>query len=333
MGFDASNHTAGGTAVSGPEAALASLHYAYPITVFTYYIVTTLIAATTLQEEGPQNKHIRRGLVLFFAWFAVLSYVAQFLLLLVHSFLAWQFLGEQHTVISLLSSILVFGVLTGNLAESETPIWHPYLGAFGLALLFDPAIQTLTYFTNQTPGLPVWSIIETCIVAARCLCFILTLSLYAIASRSAAQEAGTDAEQQSLLDPEGDPNGEAPGSSSEASTNNYGSTTSKPSAGVETSTNGGTASQGQKPESSWERRNREGQERIAAQLKENGNWFSYTRRFMVRSPHALVFSDRLFFLLTTFGTRYFSRIYGRCATDPFRSGLFLSGFVCWPRMR
>ncbi len=266
----------------GTEVALASLHFVFPIVVFVYYIVTTLIAVTTLQDKAPQNKHVRRRVITALLFLIVTSYFGQFLALMIHSIIEWKFLGEQDTIISLLSCILVFGVEFGGLAESENPVWHPYIGSFVLALLFDPAIQTLSYLARSPGGFPLFELIDTGIAAARFLFFLLAIIIYLTAPRSAKVETGTDAERQGLLKPDEQADGEGTHDSEQSTGDGYGSTSSSETAteNDDDATQKSTT-QPKKPESAWERRDREAGEKMAKKLKENGNWFSYTKRFLV----------------------------------------------------
>ncbi len=184
----------------------------------------------------------------------------------------------------------MYGVESGNLAESESPIWHPCLGSFGLGLLFDASIQGSAYAAARpTDGIPLWPVMETSVVGVRDLCFVLTLVLYTVAARTAKLEGGTDAERQSLLSPSEEESQEASGSSRighRIATVQHPSQQPGQKRTRLAGSGNASSSQPKKPESAWERRNREAQEKMAERLKENGNWFSYTGRFLVRSTAA-----------------------------------------------
>jgi hypothetical protein len=269
---------------SGP-AILASLHYAYPTTVFIYYLVSSMVAVCTLQTRSSDQSHGRQSIIKWFFLLSVLTYLVQLLALMAQGVAHDRFPLEQDLTIGLLSCILVFGVEFAGLADSPNPVWYPFVGSLGIALVIEPIIEGLSAISRPSGPLGFIEFFDISIVGVRYLAFISALVLYCEGAWNAKKEKGTDAERQSLLksvengevaDGHKDPTdqaGEVPqqdgyGTASEASDEDESADTTK-------------TSSTERVESPWERREREAREQMEKRLKEKGNWFTYARSFMV----------------------------------------------------
>ncbi|KAK0734926.1 hypothetical protein B0T26DRAFT_87427 [Lasiosphaeria miniovina] len=306
MAYQASNHRM--------EPALTSLHYAYPITVFVYYIVSTAIAVLTLQTRSTDEAHGRRRTIIWLLTFVILTFFAQLLNMMVLSFCRHEVPSEQDTIINLLSCILVFGVELAGLTDSLKPVWHPYIGSFGLALVFEPIIETLSLL-GRSPERPTYAeFFDISAVATRYIALLLALAFYAEGLWTARQENSTDSERQSLLKPNGHPNGDASetadGQSDGQQHEGYGSTTSDSatsdsetanSAASDSATSDSASDDGEttktdtkagKAESPWERRERQANEQMEKRLKEKGNWITYAKSFLVFVPYIWPVNNR-----------------------------------------
>jgi len=261
---------------SGP--ALTSFHYAFPITVFVYYIVTSAIAVCTLQTKSSEEAHGRQRLIQWLLLFAVLSYLAQLVGLLAEAIIKHTFPLEQDMIICLLSCILVFGVEFAGLTDTPNPVWHPIVGSMTLALVFEPIIAGLS-LTDRLPGpLTSMEIFEVSTSALRYLAFALSILFYFEVAGSTKKEEGTDSERQSLLQ-SAEENGQKADQANGERPNGYGAATDADS-NATTDANQTTAST-ETAESPWEKRQREAREQMEKRLKEKGNWFTYAKSFLV----------------------------------------------------
>ncbi|KAM7206937.1 hypothetical protein V8F33_000036 [Rhypophila sp. PSN 637] len=265
-----------------PSSVLEILRYAYPITIFVYYIVCTVASIVTLQTMAPKETRIRRHLIMYLMSFNIFAYLAQVSTLIFDSLVRQKLAADQDSVVGLLSSILVFGMELALLSDTDKPVWYPLTGSFALAVVFEAAIGGLYLTTlSQEEVLTTAWFVEVSLIAARLLA-------YAVAFFSSIENFGrwrkekaTDAERQSLLkadDPEEQANGE--GEDGYGSTSDSSSTSSQATAVSNTQ----TASK-PKFESFWQKADRIAAERKEKALKENGSWFAYVKRFMIFFPY------------------------------------------------
>ena len=253
------------------ETLLVSLNYAYPTTVFLFFIIASSISICTLQTATDKKPHPRRGLIQSLMLVGVFSYLAQFAAIVAPSIFARQWLGQQDAIISALSCILVFGIQLAILSDSEKPVWYPFIGPYVLGLVFEPALQAAAAVDRRSRGWGYFDIVEVSIVATRYVAIIGIVACYFVwCSRDV--ECGSDAEQQPLLQKNG-----GQSTTSEDAENsddsNYGSTSGESTNASQTST--------ENAESPWEKRQREAREQMEKRLKEHGNWLTYAKSFAV----------------------------------------------------
>lgn len=279
-------NAADGTAGLSLRHVLASLHYAYPTAVFVYYMVTSTIAVCTLQTRSSEQAHPRRRAITWLLMFVILSYFAQLVILGVQGAVRHMFpVAEQDIVIGLMSCALVFGVVFAGLSEAPNPVWYPYMGTFGIALVAEPVIGTLNMMVRAGGSPSFTDIFDISTVAARYLAVILALAFYFEGSYSARKEKGTDAERQSLLKT----NGHADNHSNGDQPNGYGATSDASTDGNQSSETDGSTDSNQSSdtdddENPYERRQRQASEQMEKRLKEKGNWVTYAKSFMVSEP-------------------------------------------------
>lgn len=282
-------NAADGTAGLPLRHVLASLHYAYPTAVFVYYMVTSTIAVCTLQTRSSEQAHPRRRAITWLLMFVILSYFAQLVTLGIQGAVRHMFpVAEQDIVIGLMSCALVFGVVFAGLSEAPNPVWYPYMGTFGIALVAEPVIGALSIMVRAGESPSFTDIFDISTVAARYLAVILVLAFYFEGSCSARKEKGTDAERQSLLKT----NGHADSHSNGDQPNGYGatsdaSTDGNQSSDTDGSTDGNQSSDTDDDENPYERRQRQASEQMEKRLKEKGNWVTYAKSFMVSEPAML----------------------------------------------
>ncbi|KAK3335358.1 hypothetical protein B0T19DRAFT_447035 [Cercophora scortea] len=266
---------------------LLTLHYAYPITIFLYYIASSGVAICTLQTKSAEESHGRRRTIIWLLMFAILTYLAQLLNLVVRSAIRHEFPSEQDTIIGLLSCILVFGVEFAGLSESEKPVWYPFTGSFTLALVFEAIMETLSFMARSSEPLTVAEFLDLSAAATRYLAFLLALAAYLEGVYRSRQEKSSDAERQGLLKKASDLAATAASgdqADGEEGQNSYGATTDD-STTSEESTDDTQKSTTETLESPWERRQRQASEKMEKRLREKGNWITYAKSFMVFFPY------------------------------------------------
>ncbi|KXX82234.1 Heavy metal tolerance protein [Madurella mycetomatis] len=270
-------------AVTPPlRQVLASLHYAYPTAIFLYYMVTSTIAVCTLQTKSSEQSHPRRRAISWLLMFIILTYFTQLLTLVARGIIQHVFPpADQDVIIGLLSCTLVFGVVFAGLSETSSPVWHPYVGSLGLALVFEPAIQALAFAVRPAESLVYTDLVDISTASARYLAVILAVAFYLEGKCNWQRGKCTDSERQSLLKTNGNAghhDTDSEDSSDGGQQNGYGATS-------DVSTDASQSSDTDGDESPWERRERQASEQMEKRLKEKGNWVTYAKSFMVFFPY------------------------------------------------
>jgi hypothetical protein len=259
---------------------LASLHYAYPTTVFAYYMVTSTVAICTLQTRSSEDAHPRRRPITWLLVSVILTYFAQLLALCIQGAVQHVFpFAEQDTIIGLMSCALAFGVIFAGLSEAANPVWYPYIGSFGIAFVFEPIMGALTLMTRPAGPPKFIDLFNLLALAVRFLAVILAVVFYLEGNRHAREEKGTDSERQSLLKTNGHASHDSDSDESNGTQQNgYGATSDGSTDSNQSS------SDTDDDENPYERRQREASEQMEKRLKEKGNWVTYAKSFRVRHP-------------------------------------------------
>ncbi|RKU41178.1 hypothetical protein DL546_004595 [Coniochaeta pulveracea] len=262
------------SASSQEHLALVILHYAFPVVVFTYYMISSAVAFCTLQAASTETRSARTRLLQWLLFSVVITYLAH-LLVFVSEFLVTRAIElPQDTIIGLLSCILVYGVVYIGSVRANISTWYPYIGPIWLALLAEPVIAGLTILTRPT-GTPVsFQLGHVFTVAARYAILVVIVSIYHGIPCLGRPMRASEAERQPLLQKEAGVQRE--GNSAGGGTSGHGSVSEDSS---DHSQIGDTA------ESSHERRDREAEERMKQRLKEHGNWLAYAKSFMIFFPY------------------------------------------------
>ncbi len=316
------------TAQTGPvDMALISLHYAYPVVVFGYFVVSSAIAVLTLSDK---KKHPRRRPLLVLMLLTVLSYIAQIITITIPYLFGEEWLGQQDAVISLLSCILAFGLQLVLLSDGEEVAWYPFIGPYLIALGFEPALEIVALFSRDGTPLSGPELAQLIVIAFRFLAIGLVVATYFSWRNIQDPKDATDSERQPLIpkNPDGTPAQNTEEESSQPSSS-YGSTMTTVTDNADDSStddsngsdsesssestkkkrskskNGkakdGKSKDGKFKESEntnelpWERRERKRREEMEKRLKENGNWFDYAKRFLVSCAFSLILSRCVIF--------------------------------------
>ncbi|KAK8082896.1 Heavy metal tolerance protein [Apiospora saccharicola] len=257
------------------DRLLASIHYIYPTVVFTYFAITSAVAACTLQTTSdlPNPQHRRpRSIVGLLLLFNVL-YLVQLVAEVVEAIIQQQW-PAPHAVVGLLSCMLVFGIQQTTLGSGASGIvWFPFYGSWLIALVAEPAIAAITILSTvhkpDHSSIHLW--VNVAIAAARYLVLALTAIVYFV-WRARPEETNKDDESNPLLPKSGDRSSEGNCSGDSGyGTNSEGNTeaTNSPSDG----------------ESPWERQEREAREKVEKRLKSEGSWVAYAKGFLVFFPY------------------------------------------------
>lgn len=252
------------------ELLFKILCYAYPTSVSIYYFVCYAIAACTLRTSASKDEHPRRSLITSLMAITVLTYCSQILLILIS-----QCPAREDTIVGLLSCVLVFGLELAVLHDTETPLWHPYIGSFAIGLAFDPLLEALSLHLCGRGTTRPFRFIEISLVATRLACVILILTIYLTCCKGSAQGLGSDSERQSLL---------RKGSSEDTLVTDYGTTDAAEDDSTKTSNKA--------PECEWERRQRIAKEQRDKRLKETGSWWTYAMGFKLFLPYVWPVNNR-----------------------------------------
>lgn len=252
------------------ELLFKILCYAYPTSVSIYYFVCYAIAACTLRTSASKDEHPRRSLITSLMVITVLTYFSHILLILIS-----QCPAREDTIVGLLSCVLVFGLELAVLHDTETPLWHPYIGSFAIGLVFDPLLEALSLHLCGRGPTRSFRFIEISLVATRLACVILILTIYLTCYKGSAHGLGSDSERQSLL---------RKGSSEDTLITDYGTTDAAEDDSIKTSNKA--------PECEWERRQRIAKEQRDKRLKETGSWWTYAMGFKLFLPYVWPVNNR-----------------------------------------
>jgi hypothetical protein len=202
----------------------------------------------------------------------VATFVAQLSAVVADSIRQKQWLGPEDLVVQLLACTMIFSLHIGSLSQEEYPVWYPYYGSWIMALVFDLALVALAIAFPDGRLRSPYALVGIVSMALRSAVFIGLAGLYLFQRDSAGQPSKSeDEESQPLLQ---DANGRADSTEHENQNGGYGCMTTE---AAKKAKKAKTAAD----ENPYERRQREARENIEKRLKEDGNWFTYIKRFTV----------------------------------------------------
>lgn len=259
--------------------ALVGLQYLYPVITFTYYMIASGVSVCTLEtlraSIEPKNQRIPRHTIVTLLVLIVATYAAQLTTVVILSLLGKRWLGREDVVVGWLSCFMVYGVQSALLAKSEHPVWYPLFGSWILAILCESTLAVLHFSrgTDYLSGLP--SMVHFGLCVSRASLLFLLAGIYFSRRDRADHVESLDEERQSLLDSSGgarpsELSGNGTATTGQTQNQDYGSTQGSDA-----------ATKKRQNELPYERREREGRERLEKRLQEEGNWFTYIRKFLV----------------------------------------------------
>lgn len=254
-----------------PSAAVPLLYYAYPAAVFLVFLGSSLASACTLQrfKDDPDAQTQRSGRRLVLGVFGTffLTYLAQLGTLISCSVADGRWPPADYLVVGILSCVLVFGIQLSWLLDPSRSIGFPFYGSWLLAFAFEALITVFSAVKVDSPLHARYEIAETSLAAARCVLLLLLGAACWRPFGASETPPVSDEERQSLLPKAGDTAATQAGSEA-----GYGATSDS------------EQSSGNAAEYNWERREREARQAMEKRLKEGGNWFEYSKGFMVSCP-------------------------------------------------
>ncbi|KAI2462942.1 hypothetical protein F4781DRAFT_156709 [Annulohypoxylon bovei var. microspora] len=264
----------------------SALHYVYPLVVFIYFAVTSAIAICTLQtSDSTKSTHARRRVIYYLLLCFVVTFVAQVILKVVEIVL-WGRWPPQDAIIGLLSCILIFGIEQNSLGNDSGTVWYPFYGSWIIAFVFEPVNAALLFIAAQNPIIATPIIfdnsslflhIDASIVIVRCVLASSALLAYFL-WRESETDVDEDEERAPLIPkPDQRSNGTDTSADSGYGTNSDVTNTE--------ATNTETANSPRDVESPWERQQRISREKIEKRLKNEGNWISYAKGFLIFFPY------------------------------------------------
>jgi lysylphosphatidylglycerol synthetase-like protein (DUF2156 family) len=247
------------------DKALQALHYAYPIVIFSYYSISSILGLVAVQRRHGQSKKVDLPV---FAHRAALSclvlllvtYFAQVTSVIIQLAQSHRWLENEHLVVSCLSCILVYGIQISQFSDDLARLWTSFYGSWLLALPFEVLITALGISQEGTPHL-ISAIFLPAIAYLRCGIVALLVGSPCLIPLFRKSSANNDEERQSLLA------ADALGQPSTSPT--YGSTSQQEDDDSDTE------------EHRWERSVRLAKEAMEKRLQDEGGWFQYAMGFKV----------------------------------------------------
>ncbi|EPS41356.1 hypothetical protein H072_4750 [Dactylellina haptotyla CBS 200.50] len=140
------------------SAAVQSIHYAYPIITFAYYVGSSMLTVVTFKSlrkaKHPKTQN-RKKLVLGLAGGVILTYILQGVHILFRSFRQTRWGLTTHENVYVLSSILIWTVLQVSILDSTYVIWYPYSGCWYISIGFELLILFLTDLRRSHTPRPI----------------------------------------------------------------------------------------------------------------------------------------------------------------------------------
>jgi hypothetical protein len=228
----------------------------------------------------------------------------------------------------LIASAIIFGIQGLALTDSKFPVWYPYYGTWFAGIVVEIALFILLCITRSP--VDAFDYITIVIRVLRIGAFILLPALYFGFRNDKKQYDNSDAERQSLLRKKLAPK---PSSSEDSTLNGNGTANGNGNGnghGYGTTTDAAAEdsdSEADPNEDRWVKEERRAKKLMMKRLKQDGNWFTYAKGFMVsmaRCPTCRYYADLY--------SRFSSHMFGPHATGVFKFEQYLLAFVYFRQM-
>jgi hypothetical protein len=228
----------------------------------------------------------------------------------------------------LIASAIIFGIQALALTDSKFPVWYPYYGTWFAGIAVEIALFILLCITRSP--VDAFDYITIIIRVSRIGIFTLLPALYFGFRNDKKEYDNSDAERQSLLRKK---LASKPSSSEDSTLNGDGSANGNCNGnghGYGTTTEAvaeDSDSEADPDEDKWVREERRAKKKMMKRLKQDGNWFTYAKGFMVsiaRCPISCYHADLY--------SRSSSHMFGPRVTGRFKSVQYLSASVYFRQM-
>ncbi|PIA98064.1 Heavy metal tolerance protein [Cercospora beticola] len=130
--------------MANTRTAIAALHYLAPIATTAYFLSAKTVATCLLQEPSKRaGTKFRRWPAIVLQSTIVTTIVAEAISTGFHAAKVPGWAASQDYIVYLALLFALHGSLTVGLAENSTPLWHPYLGSWIVAFIFEVPIFVL----------------------------------------------------------------------------------------------------------------------------------------------------------------------------------------------
>ncbi|KAF7192396.1 Heavy metal tolerance protein [Pseudocercospora fuligena] len=301
------------TTGGGHSSAIAALHYIGPIVTGTYFVAAKTTAGCLLQHPSAHaGSRSRRYAAISLQAAVTVTAAAEGLSAIIQYLQQPGWYASQDYIVYLILLFAVHGSLVLGILENKKPLWHPYLGAWLLALCFEIPLFTLQ-ITSDLPesisGLPEndYSRARMALCVARAaLLVVVFLVISAFALHDRPKSVKLDAESEALL--QAGVNGSANGSANGKKPKRK-STSPSPRDSVLCNGASGSASNTDAVDSDTVKdddddvdidsdseepeRDKELKKQQQKRLEESGSWLGYIKEFRIFVPMLLPWKDRL----------------------------------------
>lgn len=246
-------------ALAHSPRALRLLHQATPALVALCFCAGVIleVAFRLPPKPRPAQKPWRTAAV-YLSWLVTFTYASELVLFVTHSLVDRGWWAAQDSVIFAIASVLLWGIMTLILVDSESPRWTPYVASWILGLTLDIVMCALS--VSVYPDTNRFTEAQWAVMIVRVVVFaLLTLVGVAFLVPPKEQEQGPDEERQSLLTDS--------------------STESRPG-----TTYGSIAEDAKEADAESEDDEKEVKERQRQRLLDAGGWWAYLKSFFILFP-------------------------------------------------
>jgi ABC-type transport system involved in Fe-S cluster assembly fused permease/ATPase subunit len=194
-------------AESGTHTALAVLHYIAPVVTTVYFVSAKTFSTCLLQEPSARaGAAWRRRPAIALQFSIVVTLIAEGLSAILHAIQRPGWYASQDYVIYLVLLFILHSSLCVSIVETAAPIWHPYLGAWLVALIFEIPLFVLHAAVGPAQdGFANARMLLSAVRAAAFLFMALTTAWFSLQDRRSSVKL--DDESEALLALNGDENG------------------------------------------------------------------------------------------------------------------------------
>ncbi|CUS14767.1 unnamed protein product [Tuber aestivum] len=265
-----------------------TIHYAYPLLLSILFGTLQTITFCTLQSLKPSKRIVRRNLLLPLQTAVIATYVSQTsaflrassaggyvlgndlitmpILMLAQSLVQKDYFSPEDSILYVLSSVVIWGVIELCLVDNNSPVWYPYYGSWLLSLVAELCLLALPHDDpGQGSGFRMAKVVVEIIRVS--FLFALPVSYWAFQRGDNKRSFRGDEESAGLL----------------AACNAVNTTTNGTSYGA-TGDDSNNA-----PENIA---NTEANARMMKKIEESGNWWVYAKSFSILWKYLWPSEDR-----------------------------------------